>query len=108
MQARWRALMEEDGELALAFAKRRLNLADIAELGMDLRYWPTWLPGDVFNSYVGREMATLIEAVRTHPDFLPWREKEWKHTGSLLKPAKSAAPRTPRSPDRVIKDCTVE
>ena len=107
-KARIRSLTEEDGELALAFARRRLRLSDIAELGLSISYWPTWLPGTPISDAIARELARLVVAVRNHPKFATWREENLPRKGSLLKPERPAAPQRPRVPDRVIENCTVE
>jgi hypothetical protein len=107
-KSRIRSLAEEDGELALAFARRRLRLSDITELGHSISYWPTWLPGMPINDAIARELAELVVAVRNHPKFATWRQENLHRKGSLLKPERPAAPRRPRVPDRIIENCTVE
>jgi len=107
-KARIRSLAEEDGEMALAFARRRLSLSDISRLGPSVNSWPTWLPATPMDDAIARELARLVEAVRKHPDFASWREKNLMKRGLLLKPPRPPVPPRPRVPDRVIEDCTVE
>jgi hypothetical protein len=107
-QARIRSLAEEDGELALAFARRRLRLSDIAKLGLSISAWPTWIPGVPLNDAGACELARLVVAVRKHSDFAPWREANLRKKGLLLKPARATARPRARVPDRVIENCTVE
>lgn len=100
-------LIAEEGELALAFARRRLTLADLGELGYPLAGWPKWLPGDPVDRPLENNLAALVEAVRQHPEFSPWRQKNAHLRGALLKPAKAVRPSAPRKPDRVIENATV-
>jgi hypothetical protein len=47
LMARLRALAEEDGEFALAFAKQRMTLAQVsADTKQALRQWPSWVADD--------------------------------------------------------------
>lgn len=101
------AIAVEDGELALAFARRRLTLNDLCSLGPAVYAWPTWVPGATIDDDTAPDLARLAEAVRKHPDFASWREKNVLKKGSLVKPRTPRAVR-PRVPDRVIEDCTVE
>lgn len=100
-------LIAEEGELALAFARRRLTLADLEELGHSLAAWPKWLPGDPVDGRLEKDLAALVEAVRQDPEFSLWRQKNVHLRGTLLKPAKAVRPRTPRLPERVIENATV-
>lgn len=99
------AMVAEDGELALAFARRRLTLQELRDLGCGLRAWPQWLPGEPVSDYLERELASVVKAVRGHPEFAAWRAKNLERRGALLKPPK-AAPE--RKPDKVIENCVVE
>jgi hypothetical protein len=98
------AMVAEDGELALAFARRRLTLQELRELGCGLHAWPRWLPGECANDYLERELAGVVRAVRGHPEFAAWREKNLRRRGALLKPPKEAPE---RKPDRVLENCVV-
>lgn len=99
------ALIAEDGEFALAFARKRLTLEDLVGLGCRLSGWPKWLPGEGVDGPPEFALAGLVNAVRSHPEFAAWREKNLHRRGSLLKPPK-APPQ--RQPDKVIKNCVVE
>ena len=99
------ALISEDGELALAFARKSLTLDDLADCGCRLYGWPKWLPGERVDGPLEVTLASLVSAVRAHPDFAGWRAKNVHRQGALLKPPK-APPQ--RQPDRVIKNCVVE
>lgn len=99
------AAIAEDGELALAFARKRLTLEDLANSGCRLYGWPKWLPGERVDGPLEVTLASLVSAVRTHPEFAGWRAKNVLRQGALLKSPK-APPR--RQPDRVIKNCIVE
>ncbi|MBT9583986.1 hypothetical protein IV102_11635, partial [bacterium] len=57
------ALVAEDGELALAFARKKLSLADLAGLGCRLHGWPQWLPGEPLDTWLETTLANLIIAV---------------------------------------------
>lgn len=61
------AMVAEDGELALAFARRRLTLQELRELGCGLHAWPQWLPGEPVNELLEGALARIIRAVRGHP-----------------------------------------
>ena len=50
-------------------------------------------------------LAGIVSAVRSHPEFAAWREKNIHRQGTLLKPPK---PAPSRQPDRVIMNCIVE
>lgn len=101
------ALVAEDGELALAFARKKLSLADLAGLGCRLHGWPQWLPGEPLDTWLETTLANLIIAVQAHHEYSAWRAKNVHRQGALLKPPKpKAAP--PRQPDRVIKNCVVD
>lgn len=99
------AAIAEDGELALAFARKRLTLEDLADCGCRLYGWPKWQPGERVDGQLEVTLASLVCAVRTHPDFAGWRAKHVHCQGALLKPPK-APPQ--RQPDRVITNCVVE
>ena len=99
------ALVAEDGELALAFARKKLTLDDLVGLGCRLYGWPRWLPGENVDGPLEMTLASIVNAVRSHPDFAAWREKNIHRQGSLLKQPKASPP---RQPDRVIKNCVVE
>lgn len=99
------ALVAEDGELALAFARKKLTLDDLVGLGCRLYGWPRWLPGERVDEPLEMTLASIVNAVRSHPDLAAWREKNIHRQGALLKAPK--APPT-RQPDRVIKNCVVE
>lgn len=101
------ALIAEDGEFALAFAQRKLNLEDLAGLGCRLHGWPRWLPAERADGPLERTLASLINAVRGHPEYATWREKNLHRRGDLVKP-KLPRPLPRRQPDRVIKNCVVE
>jgi hypothetical protein len=92
-----RKLVEEDGEYALAFAKKRLTLADLAELGHTLSAWPRWLPGEPVAGSLVRQLASLVEAVRQHPDFVAWRAKNMGRKGHLLKAPRPPKPKAPQT-----------
>jgi hypothetical protein len=100
-----KSMVAEDGELALAFARRRLTLQELRDLGCGLHAWPQWLPGEPVGDYLERELASVVKAVRGHPEFAAWRTKNLQRQGALLKPPK-AAPE--RKPDKVIENCVVE
>lgn len=115
--AELRRLAEEDGEFALAFAKLRLTLSDLADLGVRLDRWPRWIPADGLDanadgSSVIHEIKAyqviggIVEAVRKRDDFLSWRERNKARAGGLLKAARAPAPRA-RVPDRVFRNSTV-
>lgn len=99
------AAIAEDGELALAFARKRLTLQDLADYGCRLYGWPKWQPGERVDGPLEVTLASLVSAVRRHSDFADWRAKNVHRQGALLKPTQ-APPR--RQPDRVIKNCVVE
>ena len=104
-KAHRQALVAEDGELALAFARKKLTLDDLVGLGCRLYGWPRWLPGERVDEPLEMTLAGLVSAVRSHPEFAAWREKNIRSQGTLLKPPKAPPP---RQPDRVIKNCVVE
>ena len=104
-RAHRQALVAEDGELALAFARKKLTLDDLVGLGCRLYGWPRWLPGESIDEPLEMTLAGLVSAVRSHPEFAAWREKNIRSQGTLLKPPKAPPP---RQPDRVIKNCVVE
>lgn len=99
------ALVAEDGELALAFARRKLTLEDLAALGCKLSGWPRWLPGERVDDPLEITLAKLVNSVRGHPDFAAWRTRNFHQRGALLKPRKALQQ---RQPGRVIKNCVVE
>ena len=104
-KANRQALVTQDGELALAFARKKLTLDDLVGLGCRLYGWPRWLPGEHVDGPLEMTLAGLVSAVRSHPEFAAWREKNIHRQGTLLKAPK--APPT-RQPDRVIKNCVVD
>lgn len=102
------ALVDEDGELALAFARQKLTLAELGRLGCRLNgwpRWPRWRPGEPIDGTLGMTLASIVSAVRRHHKFAAWREKNIHRKGALLKPPQAVPP---RPPDRVIKNCIVE
>lgn len=101
------ALIAEDGEFALSFAKKRLTLAGIGELGQSLADWPQWRPGQALSGQLALDLQGLVEAVRRHPDFKPWREKNAHRAGLLLKAPKPAKPTAPRQPQCIMENATV-
>ena len=104
-KAHRQALVAEDGELALAFARKKLTLDDLAGLGCRLYGWPRWLPGERVDEPLEMTLVSIVNVVRSHSDFAAWRKKNIHRQGALLKVPK--APPT-RQPDRVIKNCVVE
>lgn len=104
-KANRQALVAQDGELALAFARKKLTLDDLGSLGCRPQGWPRWLPGEPIDGSLEMTLAGIVSAVRSHPEFAAWREKNIHRQGALLKPPKAAPP---RQPDRVIKNCVVE
>ena len=102
------ALVGEDGELALAFARQKLTLAELGRLGCRLNgwpRWPRWRPGEPIDGPLGMTLASIVSAVRRHHKFAAWREENIHSKGALLKPPKAVLP---RQPDRVINNCIVE
>ncbi len=99
------ALIREDGEFALAFARKKLTLEDLIGLGCRLSGWPKWLPGEIVDGPPELALAGLVNAVRSHPEFAAWRAKNVHRQGSLLSLPKALPP---RQPDRVIDNCVVE
>lgn len=113
--ARLRALAEEDGEFALAFAKQRMTLAQVsADTKHYFRQWPSWVADDgldapmeppALETRMFEILGRLVEIVRSDPDFAAWRERNAERRGQLLKPRPEPKP---REPDRVIEDCIVQ
>ncbi|MDC8773526.1 hypothetical protein [Roseateles albus] len=101
------ALVAEEGELALAFARKKLKLTDLVGLGCRLSGWPQWLPGEPVDKWLEAALVSIIAAVRDHPEYSAWRAKNIHRQGALLKPPKPKAAR-PRQPDRVINNCQVD
>lgn len=83
--AGWLKNIEEDGEFALAFARRRLTLSALRELGVHLPGWPTWQPGDQLEHLPAGLLSNMVDAVRRHPDFARWKERNRDKAGTLLK-----------------------
>lgn len=104
-KAHLQALVAVDGELALAFARKKLTLDELVGLGCRLYAWPRWLPGEHVDGPLEITLASIVNAVRSHPDFAAWREKNIHRRGALLKQPKAPPP---RQPERVIKNCVVE
>ena len=104
-KAHRQALVAEDGELALVFARQRLTLDELGSLGYRPQGWPRWLPGEPIDGSLEMTLAGIVSAVRSHPEFAAWREKNIHRQGTLLKPPK---PAPSRQPDRVITNCVVE
>lgn len=102
------ALIDEDGELALVFARRRLTLGELESLGARLHSLPSWLPGQPVDNWLERSLSQIVVAVRTHPDFAAWRAKNSARKGTLLKAPKPRKPAPARVPDRIIMNCTVQ
>ena len=99
-----RAMVAEDGEIALAFARKRLTLEDLRDLGCRLYAWPRWLAGEPIDDALESTLASVVKAVRCHAEFAGWRSKNLYRQGTLLKPPRA----TPeRQPDRVIDSCIV-
>ena len=105
VKARRQTLVAEDGEFALAFARQKLTLDELGGLGCRLYGWPRWLPGEPIDGPLEVTLAGIVSAVRGHPDFAGWREKNIHRQGGLLKPPKTAPS---RQPDRIIENCVVE
>ena len=114
--AELRHLAAEDGEFALAFAKLRYTLSELAERGVRLDRWPRWIPADgvdaaaegssvICGPKAYHVIGRIVEAARKHQEFASWRERNKSRAGALLKPAPAQIARVP---DAVIDDCTVE
>ena len=104
-KAHRQALVADDGELALAFARQKLTLDELGSLGCRPQGWPRWLPGEPIDGSLEMTLAGIVSAVRSHPEFVAWRAKNIHRQGTLLKPPK---PAPSRQPDRVITNCVVE
>ena len=114
--AELRHLAAEDGEFALAFAKLRYTLSDLAKLGVHLVGWPRWIPADgldataegtslIHGPKAYQVIGQIVEAARKHEEFASWRERNKSRAGALLKPAPAQRARVPVA---VIDNCIVE
>lgn len=97
--------IENDGEMALAFARKHMTLRQMETAGFCVNSWPKWRPGQSLDRCEQRDLLAIIGAATGHPEFSSWRSKNACRQGTLLR---APQPPKPRQPNRVISNATVQ
>jgi len=95
--------IEEDGELGLAFCRRKFTLSEMEDAGIHLLGcgWPTWPPKP--DRYDLRLAEKILLFARAQPKFESWKAR---NAGKELSP--KSAPKKARVPDQVLENVRVQ
>lgn len=92
--------IEEDGELALAFCRKKFTLSEMEEdAGIHLHGWPTWPPRS--DRYDLALVEKILLFARAQPKFEGWKRR---NAGKDFSPKQKKA----RVPDQVLENVRVQ